>query len=233
MSAEATTQPTARLALVGASSLLGKEVKDRLAATGFPGAALELFDVDDVAGVLTDYGEEARVFAEAVSDRVLAHELVCFCGDRATAEQYLEPLLAAETLGLDCSGAWLSDARSFIWVPGSSTPPQLDQQRAAAIPQAAALLLASVAAALGDVMKRASANVFLPASERGDAGIEELSQQSTAVLNLLDVDRAVFGRRQAFDVWSPTAEHPLGGQSLRATLERLGIPTPAHRQAGD
>lgn len=218
---------TARLALVGVSSLLGKEIKDQLAASGFPGTAVELFDLDDVAGILTDYGAEARVFAKAVTERVLGHELVCFCGHQKTAAEYFDPLLGAGGLGLDCSGAWLHDERAFVWVPGSTTPPQLETQRATAIPQAAALVLGATAAALGDRIARSAANVFLPASERGDAGIQELSQQSTAVMNLLDLDDQVFGRRQAFDLFVPGAEHPLSSESLGATLSRLGIATPA------
>ena len=55
-----------RLALVGASSLLGVEVKDQLAASGVPRDAVTLFDLKEVAGVLTEYGDEARVFAETV-----------------------------------------------------------------------------------------------------------------------------------------------------------------------
>jgi aspartate-semialdehyde dehydrogenase len=216
-----------RLALVGASSLLGKEIKDQLAASGFPGDAVALFDLEEVAGVLTDYGEEARVFAEVVTERVLDHELVCFCGDAETAAQYLAPLLEREVLGLDCTGAWLDDERAFPWIPGCSAPPQIDTQRASAIPQAAAIMVGAASAALGDHAANASVNVFVPASERSDAGLDELSQQSTAVLNLLDTDEAVFGRRQAFDMWVPGDDSPLRRGLLDATLQRLGMAVPA------
>jgi aspartate-semialdehyde dehydrogenase len=216
-----------RLALVGAASLLGKEIKDQLAASGFPGTALALLDFEEVAGVLTEYGDEARVFADTVAERVLRHELACFCGNREQAAGHLEGLLAADGLGLDCTGAWLADPRAFAWIPGVTATPRLHKQRAIVIPPASALLLGGTVAALGELVERASINVFLPATERGDAGFEELSQQSTAVLNLLAVDETVFGRQQAFDMWLPSAEHPLSAASLGATLDRLGLPVPA------
>jgi aspartate-semialdehyde dehydrogenase len=217
----------ARLALVGAASLLGKEIKDQLAASGFPGEQLALFDLEEVAGVLTDYGEEARVFAETVTERVLQHELACFCGDPADAADVLAPLLDAGRLGLDCTGAWLADERAFPWIPGASTPPALESNRAVAVPPGAALLLGRTVASLGELAAGASSNVFIPATERGDAGLEELSQQSTAVLNLLDVDLDVFGRQQAFDVWLPHAESPLCDARLAAALERMELPASA------
>lgn len=217
----------ARLALVGAASLLGKELRDQLAAAGFPGAAVTLFDLEEVAGVLTEYGDEARVFATTVAERVLGHELVCFCGDRAQAADFLDPLLAAEGLGLDCTGAWLADRRAFAWIPGATNPPRIVTQRATVIPPAAVLLAGGAVAALGELAERAAMSVFLPATERGDAGLEELSQQSTAVLNLLAIDDAVFGRQQAFDMWLPADGHPLGAAELGATLARLGLTVPA------
>ncbi|MGD8328172.1 MAG: hypothetical protein PVJ49_01970, partial [Acidobacteriota bacterium] len=216
-----------RLALVGAASLLGKAIKDQLAASGFPGDQVALFDLEEVAGVLTDYGEEARVFAEAISERVLQHELACFCSDTASAAGYLAALLDAGRLGLDCTGAWLADERAFPWIPGASTPPVLESNRAVAVPPGAALLLGRTVAALDELATGSSSNVFLPATERGDAGLEELSQQSTAVLNLLDVDLDVFGRQQAFDVWLPHAESPLCDARLAAALDRLGLPATA------
>lgn len=227
MSNEPTQHEPARLALVGAASLLGKEIKDQLAASGFPSDALALFDLQELAGVLTDYGEEASVFADSVADRILGHELVCLAGDRQTAADYLEPLLGAGSLGLDCTGAWLDDDRAFPWIPGSTAPPRVEEHRPIAIPHATAIVLGATMAALGNLGSPVAADIFLPASELGDAGLQELSQQSTAVLNLLDVDAEVFGRRQAFDMWVLPPDHPHCAERLAAVLRRLGLRTPA------
>ncbi len=227
MSNDPTPHEPARLALVGAASLLGKEIKNQLAASGFPSHAVGLFDLEELAGVLTDYGEEARVFADTVATRILDHELVCLAGDRQTASDYLGPLLEAGSLGLDCTGAWLDDDRAFPWIPGSTTPPRVEEHRCIAIPHATAIALGATMAALGELGAPLAATIFLPASELGDAGLQELSQQSNAVLNLLDVDVEVFGRRQAFDMWVPSPDHPHCAERLAAVLRRLDLRTPA------
>ena len=119
-----------RLALVGASSLLGVEVKDQLAASGVPRNAVTLFDLKEMAGVLTEYGDEARVFAETVSENLLTHSLICFCSDAKTATESLDAILDSGKVGIDCTQAWSDDPRAFAWIPGVSAPPARNDQRA-------------------------------------------------------------------------------------------------------
>ena len=227
MSTESTQHDPSRLAVVGASSLLGKEIKDQLAASGFPGEAVTLFDLEELAGVLTDYGEEARVFAETVTERVVHHELVCCVGDQSTAVDYLPAVLEAGSLGLDCTGAWLDDDRTFPWIPGTTAPPGVENHRAIAIPDGASILLGTTMAALGDLGAPVTANLFVPASELGNAGLQELLQQSTAVLNLHEVEIEVFDRQQAFDMWVPSPHRARSGERIGALLGRLDIRAPA------
>ncbi len=216
-----------RVALVGANSPLGKELKDQLAAAGFPGEEVALFDLEEVAGLLTDYDAEARVLLETVAEQVLDHELICFCGDPETARDYLPRLLAADRRGLDCTGAWIGAEDAFAWIPGVSQPPSMANDRAVALPAAAALLLGAAGAALGDLARGAAANIFVPATELGDPGLRELSEQSTAVMNLLEIETDVFGRQMAFDMWPMSRAAPQGAEAVTATLTRLGIGEPA------
>ena len=214
------------MALVGAASMLGKEVKDQLAASGVPHDAVSLFDFEEVVGVLTKYGEEARVFAETVSESLLEHELICFCSDPTTARECLDKILDSGKLGIDCTDAWLNAPAAFTWIPGVSTPPTISNQRAITIPSAASLMLGTTLAALGKVGERATATVFLPASERSEAGLQELSQQSIAVLNLEEVNFAVFGRQLAFDLWPATGDQGGTHEVLATPLEQLGFVVP-------
>ena len=226
MPAESSPFESLRLAIVGAASLLGKEVAAQLAASGFPADAVTLFDLEEVAGVLTEYGEEARVFAETVAENVLRHDLVCFCGDPAAAADYLEPIRESGKLGIDCTGAWLAEPDICAWIPGVSAAPSINDHRLIAMPPAACLMLGSIVAALGDAAEQAAATVFAPASDLDEAGLRELSQQSTAVLNLEEIDVDVFGRQLAFDLWPAGAERQ-GATSVATMLEGLGLTVPA------
>lgn len=217
-----------RVALVGAASLLGEELKQQLAAARFPSEAVTLLDFEDAAGVLTEYGDEARVLLEAAAESMLQHDLVCFCGDPDHARDHLAILREHDRLGLDCTGAWAVSEGVFLWIPGITAAPDLGEQRAIALPSAAGLVLGTTVAALGEMAPRAAFNLFVPASELGEPGLRELSQQSIAVLNLAGLEETVFGRQQAFDLFpcdEGHAAHAAGG--LAAELERLSLPVPA------
>jgi hypothetical protein len=58
MSADRNSQ---RIVLVGASSLLGSEVKSLLEESRFAGWDLQLVDEDEAAGILTEAGGEATL----------------------------------------------------------------------------------------------------------------------------------------------------------------------------
>jgi len=216
-----------RLALIGAASLLGTELKQQLADTGLPGAALSLLDAEEVAGALTEYGDEARVLAEAVAEEILDHDVVCFCGTPDAAREHFDLLRNEGRVGLDCSGAWAARDDVFLWLPGVGSPPHLDENPLAALPSTGSMLVGSLMEVLGDCGRNAAVTLLLPASDSGEAGLQELSQQTIAVLNLEDVEHSVFGRQLAFDLW-PASE---GGVAVTvdtgAELRRLGLPTPA------
>ena len=221
---------TPHIALVGASSLLGKEIKDRLAAAGYPSEAVSLLDLGELAGVITEYGEEARVLTEAAEEELLRQDLVCFCGDREMVREHMRKLLDADHVALDCTGAWLPEPDAVLCLPSVGCIPTLQPGRAIVLPSATTQMLATVLAALGDAFSQGlSVTVLVPASEPGEAGLRELAQQCIAVLNLEEIPDAVFGRQQAFDIWPDpgTPSDPDTGAAEAEYLRRLGIPVPA------
>lgn len=213
-----------RVALVGAASLLGKEITEQLAASGLPGECVVLLDLEEIAGMLTEYGNEARVMAEAAKEDLLRHDVVCFCGDRSVAAEHLSDLLEHDRIGIDCTGAWIGRSEASVWFPGSAPVPSFTRHRAIALPGAAATLLGTALAALGEAGGDAVATVLLPASDEGEPGLRELSQQSIAVLNIEGIDHEVFGRQRAFDLWP--AGDAAGAQRVRGELGEAGLPVP-------
>lgn len=217
----------ASVALVGAASLLGGEIKQQLSASGFPSEAVALLDAEELAGMLTEYGDEVRGMTETSFSEMLKHDLVCFCGQADFAAAQLEPLLDAERIALDCTGAWARAAGTYLWLPGVSTEPTLAENSAIALPSGATQLIAVAVAALGDLAHGAVATILAPASERGERGLKELSQQSVAVLNLEELEDDVFGRQLAFDLWPPPGRDTGAAAELAAELQRLDVLLPA------
>ena len=60
--------PQYNLALVGAATLKGKEVKSLLEERGFPVGRLALLDVGEARGQLTEFGEEPMIIQPVSRD---------------------------------------------------------------------------------------------------------------------------------------------------------------------
>lgn len=209
-----------RVAIVGATSVLGLDLKDRLAAVGYAGDAVELLDLEEHVGLLTEYGDEARVVLAAADASLSGFEVVFFCGGRQTVERFAAPAAAAGT-AIDCTGS-ASSEQTLELVDREGSP---SATGLLAIPLGATLMLEQLDAVidLGD----ATCTVMLPASELSDAGTEEMAQQASALLSLGEAPDEVFGRRLAFDAW-PDATRPDGAAGrIRAELEQLGVQSPA------
>ena len=218
------TASSPRVALVGAGSLLGREITRQLAATGLPSECVTLLDLEELANILTEYGDEAWVMVDTAADDLLRHDVVCFCGDRSVADEHLSHLLEHDRIGIDCTGAWAERSEASVWLPGTGPPPSLTKHRAIALPSAATMLLSTTLAALGEASRDAVATVLLPASDDGEPGLRELSQQSTAVMNIEGIDQEVFGRQRAFDLWP--AGDDCGARRVSNELSDAGLPVP-------
>ena len=218
------TSSSPSVALVGAGSLLGREIVQQLAATGLPSDCVALLDLEELANILTEYGDEARVMVDTATDDLLQHDVVCFCGDRFVAAEHLSHLLKHDRTSIDCTGAWLERSEVCVWLPGTAPAPSLAEHRAIALPSAAAMLLGTTLSALGEASHDAVATILLPASDDGEPGIQELSQQSTAVMNIDGIDQEVFGRQRAFDLWPAGDES--GAQRVSNELGNAGLPVP-------
>ena len=214
---------SATLALVGSSSVLGGDLKDLLAAAGYPGRAIELLDLDDQIGLVTKYGDEARVVLEAAEDSVREHRLVCFCGDPVAAQRFAPVVVDAGGTVIDCTSAHGS-ANDVTLIDAAGSPTATGFL---AVPHAGTLLLAALSATIRERFVSAAATLLLPASELSDPGTEELATQATAMLNFGEGTEETFGRRLAFDAW-PDATPPAGAaETIRTQLAALGAPAPA------
>lgn len=217
---------TPKIALVGATSMLGKELREQLENAGYPGDAVTLLDLEEAAGLVTEYGEEARVVMEAAEAGLAGHDLVCFCGDPDLSRSHLHAA-ARTALAIDCTGATASEEDVVMWLPAAGDPPGLTEGTPLALPSDVVLLMAPVLLALGDG-DSASFSAFLPASERGGGGLDELARQATAVLNLQEIPEEVFGRQLAFDLWrAPVGDGDDPAVVAVDQLRRLGLPIPA------
>jgi len=238
-----------RVAVVGASSLLGKELLTVLEEGKLPISRLVTFDTeeDEPELPIIDLREGS---ATAVQEAEVAASQLDFAFLTARVRPWPAFLHSSpETQGeagclvIDLLGEGLDlAASSSAGEPsGSSTPvvhplsvPFLDRRFSAGrpaiaiapihvSPHAAVIVLSSLLLRMGArfPIERAVAQVFCSASESGSRGIEELQKQTVSLLSFQKIPRQVFGAQLAFNLLSRPAHAGSGGVAeLEARLCR-------------
>jgi aspartate-semialdehyde dehydrogenase len=238
-----TAQQGYRIAVVGASSLLGKELLNVLDEHHFPFSRLVTFsdDEDELELPILDLREGPK--ASVLDEQVTASELD-FAFIAARSRQMPPFLDPAQTSGLGQPPCFIIDLSSAApgeeaTEPESSLPrkvvsvPFLDRcfpvgkkeeggenrvyVSACPITIVISSLLLRLAARFP--LKGAVANIFTPVSEMGSHGIEELQRQTVNLLSFQKIPRKVFGAQLAFNLLARPGG--TGGSELRALENRL------------
>lgn len=213
--------PGLRVAIIGATSLKGKEVKQVLEERLFPVKKLSLLDDDEALGQLTEFEGEPTFVASVGPDTFAESDLVFFASTTGAFTRAYWPQAATGAAALiDLSHALLDVPEATVRVPflQEHLPPTPNSGRRWYVaPHAAAIVLLALLARLNAAfrVRQVVANVFEPVSERGAAGMEELQEQTVRLLSFQEFPRAVFDAQVAFNLL------PRYGADSRARLEEV------------
>ena len=200
------TAPSARplrIAIAGASSLLGKEITELFSSSTLPVHELRLLDDAALEGTLTDAGGEPAVIHLFRDGSFEGAHLVFFAGlQEFTARHWAEAERSGAAV-IDLSGA-LSSVRGAM----PSIPPLDDElgarpnaRRLFRAPGAPVIVASTICSALRMLPVRRIAVTFLQSvSERGQPGIDELEAQTTALLSFQPIGREVYDAQVAFNL---------------------------------
>jgi aspartate-semialdehyde dehydrogenase len=193
-----------KIAIAGASSLLGRELKDVLSESPLADANITLLDEEDAQGQLDQIGDEVA-FIQAISADAFDHaDFTFFCGSEALTLRHWRQALRAGSTVLDLSGALDRETGVLVRAPwlGLETAavdlftPAVVPAHPAVVPLA--LLLQRLA--LAAPIRLAAATVLEPASEFGRAAMDELHQQTISLLNFQPLPRAVYDAQAAYNM---------------------------------
>jgi aspartate-semialdehyde dehydrogenase len=199
-----------KIAIVGAATLLGKELKDALTESSLT-ADFALFDEDEGRGQLDQLGDEIT-FVQAVSADSFEHmDFTFFCGSESLTRRFWREALRAGSTVLDLSGALDQETGVLVRSPWVGTQDvSADLFTPAVVPaHPAALALALLMERLQQAapVRTAAATVMLPASEFGRAAMDELHQQTVNLLSFQSIPRATFDAQLAYNLLSGFGEN--------------------------
>lgn len=207
-----------KIAIAGASTLLGKEMKDVVDESSFAAAQLTLLDEDEGIGHLEQVGDEVA-FVRAIEPDAFEHvDFTFFCGAEALTARHWRKALAAGSTVLDLSGALDQEAGVLVRAPWiASEEGSADLFTPAVVPAhpaALALALVMERLRLAAPVRTWAATVMLPASEFGRAAMDELHQQTVNLLSFQGLPKTVFDAQVAYNL--------LGGLGENATANLAG-----------
>jgi len=210
-----------KIAIVGASSLRGKELNEALAESPFANADFVLMDEEEQIGQLEAVGDEVALIQRIEPESFRRADFVFFAGSEEATRKHWHSAQKAGASIVDMTGAmenepgvllrapWLQEAgEAEAEMPGLTTPAVVSANPAAV---ALALLMQRVEQ-LGKV-RCAAATVLEPASEYGRAGMDELHQQTVTLLNFQSLPRMVYDTQVAFNAT------PVFGEAARTPLQ--------------
>jgi aspartate-semialdehyde dehydrogenase len=218
------TGSSPRVAIIGASSLLGKDLKQVLEDRNFPAREIILLD-ETMAGTLTEAGGEPTFIRSLEEDSFEGANLVFFAGSALDAARNWPVAQRAGATVIDLTGAATINEHAVRLIPAlHSVFPPLAAKSAngsgATIvylaPSAPVLIAGALAAALNTFKPfRIALTLFAPVSERDQAGVEELETQTAALLSFREISKTVFDAQVAFNML------PAYGEESKPRLSEL------------
>jgi aspartate-semialdehyde dehydrogenase len=217
------------VAVVGGDTMLGREIRQLLSeANPLPRIQLIAAAAPENEAVLSEQDEEPVVMVP-LSAESLEHSRAAFlAGSAASSRRALKLNPKGGPVLIDLTGALEEQPQARLRAPSceppapaapaAKLPPSSKTGTASAIQviaHPAAIALASVLSHIARraTIRRSIIHVFEPASERGQRGIDELHQQTVAVLAFKKLKKDVFDSQLAFNLlaqYGEEAAEPLG-----------------------
>lgn len=209
--------------VVGASSLLGKELIEEL-NTSERSWDLRLADAGEFSGQLLASGDEALVVQPLSPDIFAARDVAFFAGDPQTTRVHWQGAKTAGAAVVDLTTVLETEPTAIIhspWIYGGSEP---SISTPIVVPMhPAAVMLGIVASRLAAAFTyvHLAATILEPASQQGSSGLDEMHQQTVSLLGFHSLPQEVYDAQVAFNLRIAVGEAAkLDMHSIAATIRR-------------
>jgi len=214
-----------QIAIVGASTILGKELKEALADSPLAISPIVLLDEEEAQGQLDQVGEEVTFVQAIQNDSFEKVDFAFFAGEDAQTRKHWRQALRAGATVLDLTGALDQETGVLVRAPWlgteAVTPDLFTPAVVPAHPAALALAMMLGRIQLAVPLRFAAATVLLPASEFGRAAMDELHQQTLNLLSFQTLPREIYDAQVAYNLLSGLGESSkLNLGSVEARIRR-------------
>src|SRR5215468_7429406 len=196
-----------RVAIVGAATLKGKELKDVLEERNFPAMDIKLLDDDESLGQLERVQDEVSFVQPVTADQLDHVDFSFFASDESFTHTHWKIARDAGSAIVDLSYSLELDMNAPVRAPwiekelGRQT--QMTQEStviAVAHPAAVVLALLALRAQKAGKIHNMIATVLQPVSEQGRRGMDELHEQTVNLLSFQQMPTGVFDSQIAFNL---------------------------------
>jgi aspartate-semialdehyde dehydrogenase len=210
------------VAIIGAATLKGKELKDLLTERNFPAGKIRLLDDEDSLGQLDSVGEEPSFIQSVTAEHLSGVDFTFFAAEEAYTNKTWEMARRAGSEIIDVTYAL--DARPEAVVRAPWLEQELGEGHPVQLVTAPVVIAHPVSVVLGLLLVRlhkrhkirhANATILEPASERGRRGMDELHEQTVNLLSFQQLPMMVFGTQVAFNVV------PSYGEGIEPTMASI------------
>jgi aspartate-semialdehyde dehydrogenase len=203
-----------KIAIAGASTLVGRELKEALSDSPLAAAHFVLLDEEETQGQLDQVGDEVTFIQAIAPDAFDNIDFTFFCGAEDLTRKHWRAALRAGSTVLDLSGALDQETGVVVRAPWleiekRSEAAPVDLFTPAVVPaHPAALALALVLERLqhAALVRIAFATLLQPASEFGRAAMDELHQQSVSLLSFQGMPRVTYDAQAAYNLLAGLGE---------------------------
>jgi aspartate-semialdehyde dehydrogenase len=196
------------VAVVDATTLLGRDLRSVLSERAFPASSVLLFHSGDDEGLVTEDDEGAAFVAPLAPDALETARIAFLCGDAADTARFLsrrrdDGCLAIDLSGIRTGGVYARPSAAEGQPPLPPGDLFLTDHPVAAVLAEAVQVVEELAPVAG-----VTAAIDRPASELGKAALDELFRQAIALARFEAPPKEIFGTQAAFNAHFPpdTAE---------------------------
>jgi len=199
-----------RIAIVGASSLAGKELSEELGVSSLAASDFVLLDVEDVAGQVTAAADEVSFIQRLEASSFERMDFVFFAGEAAVTKKHWQDARRAGASIVDLTYALEGEKDVLVRAPwvaevlAKKAPGKVPDLNTPALVSAhpVAVMLALIAGRLQSKfgLTSVAATVMEPASEYGRAAMDELHQQTVSLLSFQALPREQYDAQVSFNL---------------------------------